>query len=372
MPIDFKLTQTPAGFAEGFGVSGDKVPVIARELVYPRDAIHLLERLEGLHEMIFSHIPELPKPTEIDHLVVIIPSDLCCTAYVNELAIQAAVRVNRDVNAGEPIYKGDINTVESVELGIEIPKDAGFIVLLSNGWKRSIYYDFEPLQPNFNRDDINVKKILAVQFLLLMDLPFLGESQEERINEFERMKCGFKLLNEYLQNNVSEESKYQDLFSEHTWIFGSQYRVAERHIPLNDSNIPDFTVVRAHDNFRDIVEIKQPFLKCFKNDDNFASSFNDSWNQAERYLSFVINQRGYLRDEKNLHFENPSCILIIGYELSDSQLKKIREKEGLAKTIRVFTYNHILRSASHILNLIAQAGIEYFDNNSNKLSSKNQ
>ncbi|WP_335921937.1 MULTISPECIES: Shedu anti-phage system protein SduA domain-containing protein [Shewanella] len=358
MAIEFTLDQIPAGFSAGFGVAGDKVPVISRELVYPRDSIRLLDRLEGLHQMIFSRIPNLPKPSEIDHLVVIINPDLSCTAYINELKIEAMVKVNRSVRAGDPLYKGDISHVESVDLGIEIPSDVGVIVLLSSGWKRSVYFDFEPLQPEFDSDAIDLNKILAVQQLLLMDLPIMNGTKEERISEFERMQTGYKTLSEYLNSGIKEESKYQELFCEHAWMFGSQYSSVDRHSAFNDANIPDFTAVRCHDNFRDIIEIKQPFLTCFKTDGNFAAGFNDSWNQAERYLSFVLNQRSYLRDEKNMLFENPSCSLVIGHDLTDEQLKKIREKESLSKIIRIYTYNHILRSAGHILNLISRAGTE--------------
>ena len=122
---------------------------------------------------------------------------------------------------------------------------------------------------------------------------------------------------------------------------------------LDDENIPDFTAVRCHDNFRDIIEIKQPVLTCFKKKDNFSSSFNDAWNQSERYLSFVHRQRNYLKEEKGLSFENPKCILIIGSDLTPNQLKMIREKEILAKSVIVYTYDHIQRTACHILNLIS-------------------
>lgn len=116
------------------------------------------------------------------------------------------------------------------------------------------------------------------------------------------------------------------------------------------------TYVRCHDNFRYIIEIKQPFLTCFKQRDNFSASFNDAWNQSERYLSFVHRQRNYLKDEKGLSFENPKCILIIGNNLTPNQLRMIREKESVAKSVVVYTYDHIQRTACHILNLITSAG----------------
>ena len=184
------------------------------------------------------------------------------------------------------------------------------------------------------------------------------DSEEIRAGEdkFTRMSNGFKQLNQYIESNCMDESKYQDLFHEHPWMFGGQYKTVDRHTNLDDENIPDFTAVRCHDNFRDIIEIKQPFLTCFKQKDNFSSSFNDAWNQSERYLSFVHRQRNYLKDEKGLSFENPKCILIIGNNLTPNQLKMIRERESVTKSVVVYTYDHIRRTACHILNLIASAG----------------
>ena len=75
---------------------------------------------------------------------------------------------------------------------------------------------------------------------------------------------------------------------------------------LNDKNIPDFTGVRIHDSYRDIIEVKPPFTKMFRNDGNLNSDFNDAWNQAERYLDFARTERDYLQ-RKGLRFDNPRC-----------------------------------------------------------------
>ncbi|MCH7764679.1 MAG: DUF4263 domain-containing protein, partial [Candidatus Marinimicrobia bacterium] len=144
----------------------------------------------------------------------------------------------------------------------------------------------------------------------------------------------------------------QKLFHEHPWMFGGQYKIIDQHTNLDDENIPDFTAIRCHDNYRDIIEIKQPFLNCFKQKDNFSSSFNDAWNQSERYLTFVHRQGKYLKEEKGLSFENPKCILIIGNDLTPNQLKMMREKEKLSNSITIYTYNHMQRTASHLLNII--------------------
>ncbi|MGA1871376.1 MAG: Shedu anti-phage system protein SduA domain-containing protein, partial [bacterium] len=113
--------------------------------------------------------------------------------------------------------------------------------------------------------------------------------------------------------------------------------------------MPNFTAIRCYDRFHDIIELKQPFLKLFRQGGDFGSVFNDSWNQAEGYLSFAIRQRSYLKEEKGLEFENPRCVLLMGYNLSELEIRNIREKESMSRTVTVLTYNHLLKTAQHLL-----------------------
>ncbi len=367
MSTHFKLNQKPAGFSSNFATGGDNVQIITTELISPLDSNHLIQRLEQMQGMIFACIPNLPAPSAIDHLLIIINPDLSGIAYINELSIKAMIKQNRDVKKGSLIYKSDINDIDSVDLGVDVPVDAGVIVVRSLGWKKSLFYDFGPLQIEGGKRSFSLEQILAKQALLLLGLQPIESGDldtQSRETQLEKMSNGFELLAQYLKSKCTEENKYQELFKEHPWMFGGQYKLVEQHINLNDENIPDFTAVRCHDSYRDVIEIKQPFLACFKQKDNFASGFNDSWNQAEKYLSFVSKQRNYLRDEKGLLFENPKCSLIIGHDFTESQLKKIREKESLSNSITVYTYNHIQRTACNILNLTLSAGSDSYDNKS--------
>jgi hypothetical protein len=46
-------------------------------------------------------------------------------------------------------------------------------------------------------------------------------------------------------------------------MLGMSYRAFIRHQKMDDSNIPDFTALRAYDECHNIVEMKQPCLKLF-------------------------------------------------------------------------------------------------------------
>ncbi|VVB91355.1 Uncharacterised protein [uncultured archaeon] len=115
----------------------------------------------------------------------------------------------------------------------------------------------------------------------------------------------------------NDEAKYQKILETYPWVLGAQYRNIQRHPKLDEKNIPDFTGVRVHDGFRDIIEIKPPFMKVFREDGNFTSDFNDAWNQAERYLNFAREEKDYLQ-RKGMRFDNPKCFLVLGWDISKS------------------------------------------------------
>jgi radical SAM superfamily enzyme YgiQ (UPF0313 family) len=148
-------------------------------------------------------------------------------------------------------------------------------------------------------------------------------------------------LGKFLDRKEDDESKYQKLIMKYPWVLGAQYESIEDHRKFDDENIPDFTGVRVRDKSRDIIEIKQPFAPIFRKDGDFTSRFNNSWNQVERYLNFAREEKDYL-DRKGLHFENPKCCFIIGFEVSKEGLRKIRAKEKLNPAIEVVTYADLM------------------------------
>jgi hypothetical protein len=136
---------------------------------------------------------------------------------------------------------------------------------------------------------------------------------------------------------------------------GGQHINIERHTALDDGNIPDFTGVRARDGVRDVFEIKQPFLRCFRRDGRFSQEFNLAWEQAERYLTFVRQHREYLREEKGLVFSNPHCFLLIGSGLNDAEIRRFHDREALNPSISILTYEQVLKLGRALLALLERA-----------------
>ena len=188
MPLTFRLAQRIGGFTVAPIAAGENGWICQRELIGPADPAHLGDRLEKFQAVLFSLIPGLPPPSQIDHLLVIINQDLSATAYVNELTPTANVRVNRAVAAGEAIRVQDIDDIALLELGVPVPADAAVVMLRSFGWRRSLFFDLGPMGPNGPTRDYELEAILAQQALLLLGLPIASataQGRTEPVNDIE-------------------------------------------------------------------------------------------------------------------------------------------------------------------------------------------
>lgn len=125
---------------------GENVQVCMREFTSSEDGDIFISRLEGLSDIILSHLSAHVKPSMIDHLLAVILPDKTATIYVNELSFATTMRPRRAIKKGEPIFQQDILDVERLHIqNVEIPKNAGIMLLLSCGWRKGLYYDLEPL-----------------------------------------------------------------------------------------------------------------------------------------------------------------------------------------------------------------------------------
>ena len=344
MSIDFQIPERLTGFAAETIEPGAIGRVIYAEALTSLDGAALTWRLEELHRCLFGRIPGLPPPSLIDTLLVILRPDLSATAYVNEITPRALVRAKGPVTAGQPVFADDVLEIAALDLGVPIPPDCAFVLVRSFGWRKSLLYDFDPLSEPGTHRQLNLDLLLAKQAFRLLRGRF-EETNDEAIrpvsNKLKELAEGLARLKTLLENRCEEEAEFQGLLEHEPWILSGHYRTIHRHPRLDDLNIPNFVATRNYDGFLDVIELKQPFLRCFRADGGFSSDFNDAWNQAERYLGFVRRNRDYLRNEKNLSFENPRAILIMGYTLTDSELRAIREKETMNPAITVLTYDHV-------------------------------
>lgn len=347
MSQTFILTERIVGFVLRGAAAGEEVQIQTREALSSLDGSALEWRLEQLHAALFRHVPDLPIPSQIDHLLLVIAHDLTVTAYVNELQPVARIRVGRSVAAGEQIFDSDVSDMLSFDLGVPIPDDAGVVVFRSHGWRRSLMFDFTPLIPEGMPRQYDLSRELARQTVAVI---------RRRTPPVATLSQAISELEGLLRSNTSDESKYQELLTRYPWLLGGQHKLVERHTALDDRNIPDFTGVRARDECRDIFEIKPPSMRCFRQDGRFSAEFNAAWEQAERYLTFVRRNADYLRSEKNLIFNNPRCFLLVGWQLSDAELRRLHDKESHNPSISVLTYEQLVSVATAFRSLLERAG----------------
>ena len=186
---------------------------------------------------------------------------------------------------------------------------------------------------------------------------FIGRAEVKKLlktlppNEISDLDKPIHELKELLERRETNESEYQKWIQRHSWVLDLRYESVQGHRKLDDENIPDFTGVKVNNKNRDIFEIKQPFVPIFRKDRNFTSEFNDAWNQIERYLNFAREEKDYL-GRKGLNFDNPKCYLIIGFGISDDELKKVRAKERLNPAIEILTYNDLIISAERTIKFV--------------------
>jgi hypothetical protein len=355
VPIEFKLEEIerPLGWFEHAGTPNELVLVKNAALIGPDNAQTLQDFLQRLHKSLFRHIPGLPDPHQIRQLIVLLRNDLTGVAYVNELVGTAMVRTAREVNPG-PATVEDMASIEEVSYPIDIPDDVAVVVIHCAEWLRTLYFDFGPVAQQPLPRIGPIRQIIGAQLAMLWGVgKRVLVPERTRVDE---MADGFQRLHELLEERCEREGAYQELLTEHPWMFGlGMYSSFDRHTAFDDKNVPDFTLRRTADGTDDFVEMKQPFLKYYTKKDEPTAELQGAWHQAERYLTFAHENRDYLRREKNIIVENPRCWLLIGTTWTAEQAKQIRIKETHNARIKVLTYDQLLLQAQMVLSVMRTA-----------------
>ncbi len=89
MPIEIKFDNIPAGYAESSARGGDMIKVSQYGFYSSEDGDELIQRLEGLPQLIISLIPtnQLILPSMVDTLLAIIKKDKTAKVYLNEVKL---------------------------------------------------------------------------------------------------------------------------------------------------------------------------------------------------------------------------------------------------------------------------------------------
>lgn len=155
MPYKIKFDQLPAGIAaESARAADDNVRVRVIGFLSTDDGLDFVKGVEGFPNDIISRLgsDKHMSPSKIDHMLVVISRDGSATVYINVLNTRIAVRVNKSIKKGDPVFKSDIVEVAQYNIqDVDIPNDCGVVYLFSVGWRKGYFYDFGPL------DKTNIK-----------------------------------------------------------------------------------------------------------------------------------------------------------------------------------------------------------------------
>lgn len=152
MRFSFRNELPLAGFAARSARKGDmKAPVVFRQMLTTEDGELLASRLMEISKAILAKAPpgvQVPKESQIDNMIALVHRDGGVNAWVNDVNFHAKAKVKRSVAAGEPVMADDlVDIAEMVPEGISFPDDAGYIVLISVGWRKGLVFDFSPVMP---------------------------------------------------------------------------------------------------------------------------------------------------------------------------------------------------------------------------------
>lgn len=146
MPVEIKFDKPPAGYVAEAKKSGeDRVAITVREFTSTEDGQHFVRRLEGFPAEVLQMVPNAISPSRVDSMLAIIHRDGRAIVYINEIIPQASVLCWRPMEAGQSVFKDDIGDIDRIDIGVDIPTDAGFLFLFSIGWRKGLIYDFAPI-----------------------------------------------------------------------------------------------------------------------------------------------------------------------------------------------------------------------------------
>lgn len=152
MPFNIVLDEVPAGYSISATKKGEKATVVTREFTSSEDGDLFISRLDGIPSHLINLVsksdPSLNIPFSIiDHLLAVFNKDKSVKIYINEIPLKSIISVKKaGTNAGELIYNDDIAEIIRLEFGdLKISDDEGILFLFSSGWRKGLFYDFNPL-----------------------------------------------------------------------------------------------------------------------------------------------------------------------------------------------------------------------------------
>jgi len=182
MPYEITLNHLPVGYSMNQAKPGEMVKVLVSEFSSTEDGMKFIKHLEGTPRELLRALPASANAREpmVDNMLAIIRRDRTATIYLNELTWIGMIR------SKGPVQKGDLVTTDTIldivtlkPEGVEIPCDAGIVLILSAGWRKGLYFDYGPLVGDSPKDrDYDLPTAFAAYqgYLLFTEMLSLTEA----------------------------------------------------------------------------------------------------------------------------------------------------------------------------------------------------
>lgn len=162
--------------------------------------------------------------------------------------------------------------------------------------------------------------------------------------------------------NVSDEvneAQFQQLLTEHPWMFGSEYsELLDRRKWTRDEQ-QDFVVRRTTDNYMELIEIKTPLngKPLFKYDASHKSLYagvelSKVVGQVQNYIEKLDADRHAIIARDGEDTCKIRAKIIVGRDGDEDQRQALRRFNGHLFRIEVLTFDQLLSIAENVVNYL--------------------
>jgi len=185
-------------------------------------------------------------------------------------------------------------------------------------------------------------------------------------SEVSAFKKELKEFETKLKSQVGETEIHKWL-KDKMWVFGTDY-LHNQPIPCSEvgwiNSRFDFFVQR-YDTFYDVIELKSPTAKLFKQsslkqsrlapsrESPITVELQKAISQMIGYLETATLSAGLLRDLKGIYIHKPRGVIVIGRDTEDGRKAK-KTLNSYLNTIEVWTYDDLYSKAKEFVQLLSQ------------------
>lgn len=164
MRFEIALNSPIHGVVGSSVQEGGETSMIVTEFSSSEDGGHFIDRLENLATAFLNQLPPSAgvMPSTIDNLLVILQRDNSAVVYINEVNPLLQAVLKRPVSAGPVSLKNDIAAIARLEFhNLNVPDDVGIVYLFSLGWRKGMFFDFNPLTSDGAKREFDLGETLA-------------------------------------------------------------------------------------------------------------------------------------------------------------------------------------------------------------------